>query len=522
MSVAGRVVLDPARELLRRDLAALDELIGADPQRAAESALALAERAVALGDADAAVLARVGQAEAVQRGGDSAGAAHLLTQLRAQHDELGPEAAVRVAWTLARVFTDLGDRPTALEHALDAAGGCGDDLPRRLRTRVFVKVADLLDELGAHEDSRAWYGRAEQLAVGDGQLHLLVVNNRAYCELERGDVEAARREMALLLELSDRYDRPLNANSLDTVARIHLLCGELVPAEAAARAAVETSAAMDAKNADDGPVCLLTLAVVLRVRGEAEAAARVLDEARAACAQEGFGTVRSQILAEQAEVFAALGDYRAAFETHKAFHAADRELLSEQREAQARARQAVFEIDVARQEAARYREEARRDPLTGLRNRLFVDERLPELLAESRRGGRVAGAVLLDLDHFKAVNDTYSHEAGDEVLRRLARILTDAVDGRPGPESFAARLGGEEFLLVVTGGHDGCAAELAERVRRTVEQADWSAVTPGRGITVSAGVATLATDGDKSSLLAVADERLYAAKAAGRNRVCAG
>ncbi|WP_146149334.1 GGDEF domain-containing protein [Kineococcus rhizosphaerae] len=520
--MTGHVALDPARALLRRDLAALDDLVGADPQRAEALAGELAERASALGDADALVLARLGLAEAVQRTGDSAAAARLITDLRAQHDHLGPEAAVRVPWLLARVFTDLGDRPTALEHALDAAAACSDDLPRRLRTRVFVKVADLLDELGAYEDSRTWYERAEELAVGDGQLHLLVVNNRAYSELERRDAVAARREMALLHELSARYDRPLNANTLDTVARVHLLCGEPELAEAAARAAIEANSAMDAKNGDDAPVCLLTLAVVLRVRGEVAAASRVLDEARAACAREGFGTVRSQILAEQAEVFAALGDYRAAFETHKAFHAADRELLSEQREAQARARQAVFEIDVARQEAARYREEARRDPLTGLRNRLFVDERLPELLTASRSQGRVAGVVLLDLDHFKAVNDTYSHEAGDEVLRRLARILTDAVDGCPGPESFAARLGGEEFLLVVTDARSGCAADLGERVRRTVEETDWSAVTPGRAITVSAGVATLAPGGDKASLLALADARLYAAKAAGRNRVDAG
>ncbi|WP_432563341.1 tetratricopeptide repeat-containing diguanylate cyclase [Kineococcus sp. SYSU DK003] len=504
---------------LGRELDEIEELVGSDPARAARVARALAGRADVAGVPDAVACARVREAEAVQRIGDGAGAAALVARLRQEHADLPREVTVRASWVLARVFTGLGDRPTALEHALDAAAGCDDGVPVRVRVRVLVKVADLLDELGAHEDSRSWYRRAEVLAEGDGQLHLLLVNNRAYCELERGDVEAARREMALLHELSERYDRPLNANTLDTVARIHLLCGEPHLAERTARAAVDTSAQMDLKSAEDVAVYLLTLAIAQRTLGDPAAASRTLEQARAACAGEGFADVRTQLLAEQAEVHAALGDFRAAFEVHKAYHAADKDLLSEQREAQARARQAMFETDVARQEAARYREQARRDPLTGLRNRLFVDERLPELVEDFRAGGRQVCAVLLDLDHFKAVNDTYSHEVGDEVLRILAGLLEEAVAAVPAPDSFAARLGGEEFLLVLVTDEERCAHDVAERVRTAVQDHDWSATTPGRSITLSAGVAALTPGGDKASVLAAADARLYAAKAAGRNRV---
>ncbi|GAB3451130.1 GGDEF domain-containing protein [Kineococcus endophyticus] len=506
------------------DLEALDDLVGRDPAQAAACARDIAARAALLGDHVSVALARVGEAEAVQRDGDPAGAADIVTRLLGETDATGrgAEATVRASWVLSRVFTDLGDRPTALEHALDAVAAFSDDVPQRLRTRVLLTVADLLDELGGVEDARTWYSRAEELAVGDAVLHLRVVNNRAYGELDRGDAVSARRELDLLLRLGEQYAMPLNANTLDTVARVQLLCGELDAAEASARAAVATSAAMDAKNADDEPVYLLTLAIVLRSKGDPAAAAEVLTEARSRCTGAGFRTVRAQLLAEQAEVHAALGDHRAAFETHKEFYAADRELLSEQREAQARARQAMFETDVARAEAARYREEARRDALTGLRNRLFVDEKLPALVEDFHHGGPSVSAVLFDLDHFKSVNDTFSHEAGDEVLRLTAGILEACVAECPTGNAFAARLGGEEFVVVVTGGGDGTAAELAERVRRTVAGFDWSGPTPGRGITVSAGVALLERGGDKTSLLSAADARLYAAKAGGRNQVRAG
>ena len=512
---------DPAREALRRRLGELEDLVGSDPARAASEARLLQERARALDDDDSLTRARVWEAEAVQRDGDTAAAAALVAQVRRQRPDLPRELAVQCSWILSRVFTDIGDRPTALEHALDAAAASDDDdVPRRLRTRVLLKVADLLDELGAQEDSRSWYRRAEELAVGDAQLHLMVVNNRAFSELELGDAEAAQREVDLLEELSRRYDRPLNANALDTVSRVHLLRGDARAAEAAARAAVETNAQMDSKNADDLPFYLLTLAAALRTLGDPAGASAALEEARACTGSEGFADIRTQVLAEQAEVFAALGDYRSAFEAHKAFHAADKELLSEQREAQARARQAVFETDVARREAARYREEARRDPLTGLRNRLFVDERLPLLVDEFRAGDRHLSAVLLDLDHFKSVNDGYSHEVGDAVLRAVAVVLEEAAGHAA--QSFAARLGGEEFLVALVTDDAQQAVRLAEGVRARVRAHDWSATTPGRGVTVSAGVATLRPGDDKTSLLGRADERLYAAKAAGRDRVVAG
>ena len=508
-----------ARGALRAELALLDDLAGADPAAALERTLELQARAEALpggGGSELVAAVLLWRAEAVQRLGQGDRAAALVHHVRRTWPRSSSELRARASWVMARVHGDLADYPAALEHALEAAGALDDDVPRRLRTRVLVKVADVLDELGALQDAREWYARAEALAVGDARLHMLVVNNRAYCELSAGNAGAAERDAHLLAELSRTYDRPLNANELDTLAHIHLLRGDPREAARVAREAVATAAQVDAKNSDDLPEYLLTLATAERRCGDPGPAARTLARARAACGADGHGDLKARLLQEEAEVLAATGDFRGAFEAHKAFHAADKDLLSDRREAQARARQAVYETSEARAEAERFREQARRDPLTGLRNRRSVGERLPELLAPHARTPGVLAAVLVDLDHFKAVNDDHSHEVGDAVLVTVARLLADVAALTDG--GFAARLGGEEFLLVLPARDEERALALAERAREVVEDHDWSALVPGRGITLSAGVAFADAGSTQGTLLKSADAQLYAAKAGGRNR----
>lgn len=499
-------------------LEGLEDLVGSDPAAALARARQLSLEADVAGDVVTAWSARTWQAEALQRLGETSAAAALVAELRAADVVLPAEVTVRAAWILARIFTDVGDHVTALEHVLEATGGLDDTVPLRVRIRVLIKVADVLDELGSLDEARTWYGRAEALADGDGQLHMLVVNNLAYSEFLARNAPEAQHAADRLQELAQRYDRPLNANALDTVARIHLLRGDDEVAAQVARTAVAANAAMDSKNADDLPVLLLTLAVAQRRLGDLEGAAGTLAQAQQFLDLEDFGDLRADLLEERAELLAQQGDFEAAFAAHKAFHAADKELLSLRREAQARARQSLYEATAARQEAELFREQARRDPLTGLWNRLHVDEVLPGLVDGAASSGGCLAAALLDLDHFKSVNDTFSHEVGDEVLRVVAGLFADAA-AEAGGGSFAARLGGEEFLLVVLTPGPVPAFDVVEAVRRSVEVHDWSATTPGRGVTVSAGIAFATRDCTKTTLLARADALLYAAKAAGRNLV---
>jgi diguanylate cyclase (GGDEF)-like protein len=176
----------------------------------------------------------------------------------------------------------------------------------------------------------------------------------------------------------------------------------------------------------------------------------------------------------------------------------------------------MFETTEARQEAERFREQARRDPLTGLRNRRYLDEELPDLIDA---GGPLTVAIV-DLDHFKRINDQLSHDVGDQVLVLVAKLLETEL-AAVSPDGFVTRMGGEEFLLVLPGTEVADAAAQLEGVRRAVRCYDWAELTRGVPVTVSIGVAGLQDlpTPTQAGLLATADRRLYVAKHAGRDRV---
>lgn len=173
----------------------------------------------------------------------------------------------------------------------------------------------------------------------------------------------------------------------------------------------------------------------------------------------------------------------------------------------------VFDMLTYRQRYESLLERSGRDALTGLLDRGRFDAEGAAWLQSSLAGGRSASVLILDVDHFKSINDGYGHAAGDEVLRGLAARLSATMRGT----DRIYRYGGEEFVILCDGLPHGAAILAGERLRREVAAADVGLVS---GITISVGVATAPTDtSDFVSLFATADARLYQAKSAGRNRV---
>jgi len=163
----------------------------------------------------------------------------------------------------------------------------------------------------------------------------------------------------------------------------------------------------------------------------------------------------------------------------------------------------------------RIEELAELDELTGSFNRRCIMRMLDDEVARSARSGSPCSVALIDLDHFKRVNDSYGHPTGDEVLRTFAITMFANIRN---VDRFG-RYGGEEFLLVLPEmPHDG-ASRAMDRLRAIVADLDWSAFSPGMKVTLSAGVATLKPNETTDSFLARADRALYAAKAQGRNRI---
>jgi diguanylate cyclase (GGDEF)-like protein/PAS domain S-box-containing protein len=165
---------------------------------------------------------------------------------------------------------------------------------------------------------------------------------------------------------------------------------------------------------------------------------------------------------------------------------------------------------------ARLRDQAIRDPLTGVLNRRYLTETLTRETARARRDGRAYAVVLLDLDHFKRVNDTYGHEAGDRVLVALADLLR--AHTREG--DVVCRYGGEEFVVLMPGSSAVAAARRAQVWRTTLEAQPFGFKADQVTVTLSAGVACFPDDGgDGEAILRAADQALYQAKGGGRNRV---
>lgn len=156
--------------------------------------------------------------------------------------------------------------------------------------------------------------------------------------------------------------------------------------------------------------------------------------------------------------------------------------------------------------------ESATDGLTGLKNRRSFDERLQEELSAALRSGTPLALALLDVDRFKAYNDSFGHPAGDEVLRSVAAILRQCAR----PYDVVARYGGEEFAVILPRASREGALVVAERIRRSMQRAVW----PQRAVTVSIGVAMLGADtASAAALIECADKALYGSKENGRNRV---
>ncbi|WP_241657443.1 GGDEF domain-containing protein [Aurantiacibacter suaedae] len=165
----------------------------------------------------------------------------------------------------------------------------------------------------------------------------------------------------------------------------------------------------------------------------------------------------------------------------------------------------------------RFRDLAMTDPLTGLRNRRATLERADEALRNTSPARPRASLAVIDVDHFKVCNDTYGHEAGDQVLSTFAKII----EGKVRPGDVVGRWGGEEFLLIAPGATEQETAQIIDRIRTAADQERFD-FSSGYRLRFSAGVARLNEAERIDECISLADKRLYRAKEQGRDRTCTG
>ncbi|MCA2217681.1 GGDEF domain-containing protein [Jidongwangia harbinensis] len=518
--IAGTTAVEAERAALEATLAELESRRMSRFRTLIEPAAAAQRRAEELGDAQLAHRARLLTAGVLLREGRSAEGGQAAHQVLAWAERHGtPYLLARTHRELAVFYRLVGDGSAQLTHAVQCVAHLTDDVPEAIRCRHLMALAVALDETGSHAEADRRFREALDLAVavGEDELTLYILNNMAYTAYEHGDEAAARDLVARMLQVRDRGGREFSANELDTVARIEMMGGRYAAVEATLRAALDAGqSTLVGTEGDALAECALTLAEARRRDGRYDDAQQALDAALRMCAERGLHAVRARVRQEQAALYAATGRYREAYAEHCAFHADATALHSTQREARARVLQAVFEATEARRASEHFREMAHRDALTGLHNRRYVNERLPALIGEAAVRRTPISLAIVDLDHFKRVNDTLSHSTGDTVLQHVAEMLEEAATG----PAVAARMGGEEFLLIFPGVDAAGAAQRCERLRLRIRGHGWGPVTGTLPVTVSVGVTTV-LDGrtTPSAMLSQADRNLYAAKRGGRDRV---
>jgi diguanylate cyclase (GGDEF)-like protein len=502
------------------ELDVLEMLPFSDVDGAWAPAVALERRARALGDEAGQKRAQLIQADVLCRKGKHTASGQLVREINDWATERGHRHLMARSHRLLSVFFDfIGDVPSAWEHAVPAVELLDDTMPERMRADHIFGLGQVLVRTGALDAARERYRTALQLADGldDAPLRVKILNNLAWLEDDAGDTHQSMEIAKRMQAYAARHDVPLDAACLDTIANAYLKLGKFVEAEAALRPILD-DAHIESRPIEGLGEALNTAAGAQRMQGHMAEAEATLDRCIRLCEARGIAAIRVEALEERARLYAAQGLFERAYEQYIDFHAEDAALRAAQREANARTLQAVFETVEARREGERFRELSLRDALTGLRNRRHVDAELPALLASSGELDGELAVGLVDLDHFKDVNDKFSHAVGDTVLARVSGVLAAAT----AESGWAARMGGEEFLLVFPGTGIDEATRRCEEVRQAIESFPWDGVMRHQVVTVSIGVtARQAARTSQAALLGQADRNLYAAKHGGRNRVVA-
>ena len=503
---------------LARLLDDLETYQGHDIAANLASATAIERAAGECGQTVLQLRARLVQADMAQRNGDRSGAAQVFLEVGRQARAMGSGPLLaRSHFHLVLTYHYLGDHAASLENAISAVELLDEHASPGLRLMYLIRLANSLGDAGSIDAARERYLQAEQLAVAINDLtrRLLVLNNRAYTEFQAGELAAAATVVERMHVVAAALGRDFLIVERDTIANIQIGLGRYAAAEQTLLAVPDSPLWYEVHNLAEAT---LTLARAQRCLGALDRAQQSLDRSATLCEERQLTALRVAVMAEQAELYAATGAFEQAFHEYKRYHAAGEQLRSAQQEARAHTRQVMFETAQARDDARRYREQALRDPLTGLRNRRYVDDHLPAAVALAAETRSPLAIALVDIDHFKQINDTLSHETGDEVLVAVAQLLRSGQQ-RLSDTGFVARMGGEEFLVVLPGVGAAEAAARLETLRQAVAGHRWRPVTGNLPVTVSIGAVTTLGHDMPATLLAEADRGLYAAKNAGRNRV---
>lgn len=506
-------------------------------QGQAEEAIRVAEkvRADAIETSDAGLIARSNHHIAWFNGvlGRAADALEPILAARTMWASLNNQAEVaRTRATYAWILMELGDSENAISEASDAMllaerAGDGDILALASNTQALALVL-----AGQLDSAVPLLDRAISLGRENGDEHALArwLINRGYLYACLGDRYAENGDNANMcssymsaieinaegLAVADNSDSAWYTRiALANAAEYHGVVGNIDEA----LALLERWQAIRGDAGDRLTIQFYyTQSEILTRAGRSEDARSVCELAVQRARASGITLHELNSLRRLSEVYEAMGKHKEALDLFKKFHGIYKRFSGEMASRRARITEVLVETEKykslaqeADKRATMMAADALRDPLTGVANRRSLDKTLAQLDADDAP----YAIAVVDLDHFKKINDRFSHLIGDDVLRIVAETLTRACR----PTDFVARMGGEEFVIVFFGASPHMSEVFCGRVRTKLAAVNWSSLATGLTVTASIGLAFSEEDFTALKVLGMADRRLYDAKNSGRNCV---
>lgn len=468
-------------------------------------------QALRLGQVEEAARSGVLSVVAAERCGDAVGVVQALNLLAFAYMQLAlyDEALVAMERSVRQV-ADLDD-PDLRSNTFSRAG--------TLKTAMgdVTSAAELLDRAEKELTAAGTVPEPETLfCVLTNQADVVIATARLGLEVSGEDlrlgIQRAEQSLVLAIEAENPYRRALSHLNIGTLRSY--VDGDEEAAEAEFEAAMSLIEEHGYLPLQLG--VLDAYAVSAQRRNQHEEALATIEQLIALAEQ-----VRDPGVLAAAHLLAStsweqLGDFKHALESHRRFHDLETAQRTQAAETRSQLLGVTVELQRLRSETSELVRSAREDVLTGVGNRRLFDEMMPDLVAGAAADEWVC-VMLLDIDHFKGVNDSFGHATGDVVLRTLGLLLRSSVRRA----DLLARIGGEEFVLVWVLRDWTLAERLGEQLRSRIATFDWPSIVQDLRVTVSMGIA--GSPGQvlvsPTELLARADKYLYAAKAAGRNRV---
>jgi diguanylate cyclase (GGDEF)-like protein len=539
-------------ERLRLLLGIAEGVAGIDARRALAYAQEAQEIAATLGDARAGAESLYLQGQCADLLLDHATALDAFDAALSTFESAHNDSAVaKTLRAISFVHDALGDSSRALDYqfrALAIDQRTGNDSSRAATLRMIGIVYSRTGDAASGLD---FYRRSLALCTlpGDAIERGKTLNNIGINLKNLGQLEEAEEALGNAYQVFVELGLPLQqCATLNNLALVQERKGDRANAEGTMREALALSEATGYRygvahaSLSLGRLCL---------SGERHDESRTwLSAALAVCERHSLKPTQLEVHEALADYYEETGDATSALLHFRMYHALEREVQSEAARDKLRALQIQFEVAAARRETELERErqesltranaeldalnislteanlqktmlldqlerQTYEDALTGLANRRRLDQRLADEFALALRHGRPLAVAMADLDHFKAVNDRFSHAVGDAALRATAKILAAQVRHT----DLVARFGGEEFVVVLVETDAQAAQRVCEKLRQAVSQYNWGSIHPSLSLTISIGVTADTSAPTHERMLAAADRNLYAAKAGGRNRV---